>query len=115
MPFTEHIQPVVHTFDGDREFLPVELVSGALEVATNSSPTTVKTLPHSTTLVVSDLVRYNETLELILWNQGAEDFTLAPNSEGNTHFVGASVVPAGGFRLIKIVVGYPGGLGVFVL
>jgi hypothetical protein len=114
MPVVERITRAVHPFDGDRTFDPAELTIGVVEVTTNSSSATVKTFPRSVDMTNSNLFAAGDGAEVIVYNTGANDLNLAANSGDSSFIVGDTLVPAGGFRLVKLAVAYTGGaVGIF--
>ena len=117
MSLIEYAEVVTDGTNGDKTWDPAHVLGGVLEVTSNSSSGTVKTFPAYSSLIGSDRVVRLEAIDLLIVNRGSADFSLAANSGSIADFLlGDTVVPAGEFRRVKLVLTYSGTpvLGIFV-
>lgn len=106
----------VDIVDGSRTWSAEFVLTGLLEVQSNSSASTIKILLSSNDLKSSDRVVSDQEIEVIVMNSGISDFTLSKNPNDYGFIKGNTTVPAGGFRLVKIIVSQSvNGSGVFCI
>ena len=116
MSITERAYVVTDITDGDKTWEPDHILTGVLEVTSNSSPS-IKTFPAYSTIRGTDRVQSGDSVRLLVRNRGIADLTLAANAGSIADFLeGDPVIPAGEFRQVQLVFGYDGAavLGIFV-
>lgn len=99
--------------DGNATWTPAKVLTGLLEVMSNSNPATVKTFPTGANLAAAiPNVAAFDAIELLIWNGGEDPFTLV-KGDGGDSFWGDDVVPAGTVSYVKIIFFSATSIGIF--